>query len=475
MAQHARPIGPTTANPAAAFSPEMAQGSLPSRSPIRAAWRPPPVGWIDGRTTQVDAPFAPNMIAADRPVQSRASRPFTAPSERDWQVQPPEVPVFSIEMVRGARPDSPRLFLPLRTGQQLTSSPQLAAAFSIEMVLADRPQQSRVARGGLLPPERDAQILPPEVTDFSVDQAVGSHPDSPRLFVVRPHVGWTVSEHTPIAAPFSIEMLQADRPSTPRVPRPWLPPSERDCQVMPPDVLAFSVEQAQGSHPDSPRLFTILAHLGGAVGPLTPVAAPFSADMVTGSVPDRNRERLPLRTGTALWISDIVILSPEMTIGSRPDNPRLPRAPQSPIALAPDVLAFSIEMVQGTHPESPRLVRPRAAVVTVPPDVLGFSIEMVIGAHPDRGRLFLPLRTGLADASSAPHVAAPFGVEMVVGWTPHASRQGLPLRYLQGPTWYWPTDAAPVLGEREEFTLFLKRTETWSMFIRQRESWPTER
>src|SRR4051812_6956113 len=179
MSQHPHPVGPTN-NIAANFSPEMVIGSTPQRSryaqqpgpaPDRDIQVAPPdvnpfsvemaVGYHPDRPNlfkpfgigqqvdtaeQVAAPFQNSMIEASRPVKSGVMRPLLFSAEKDWQVQPPEVPVFSIEMVKGWRPDRPVLFLPLRTGQQIPQSQHLAAPFSVEMTVADRPTRSGVMR-----------------------------------------------------------------------------------------------------------------------------------------------------------------------------------------------------------------------------------------------------------------------------------------------------------------------------------------
>jgi len=163
--QHQRPIGPVT-NAAAPFSPEMVQGAVPTHHHYRAPshqgvqwWTPevdpfsiemvqgarPPdrsrgylpvrVGWSVSQTTHTAASFSIEMITGVTVPQKR----YTAPFHLGAQWWTPEVEAFSIEMVTGWRPDSPRIRLAPRFQQTPTQTTPVPAPLSLEMTQGSAP------------------------------------------------------------------------------------------------------------------------------------------------------------------------------------------------------------------------------------------------------------------------------------------------------------------------------------------------
>lgn len=385
MAQHARPVGPSVTNAAAPFGSEMVRGSRPDFAADRftRARFVARQGCQVSQPTHVAAPFAPNMAqGATLPPRFR---------ER----------------------------LPLRTGWSVSQPTHVAATFAPNMVSDPRPPRYRQ----LLPPRSDYDFIPPDVASFSPEMVQGTAP--PPMHRVWQSAGWIASLPTSDSAPFSVEMAQGAVPAQGRA---WLP-LRLGAIAVPPDVLSFSIEMVQGCRPD--RVQFTLHPIGLAVSPQVHDEAPFGAEMSQGATVPRFREVLPLRVGWRQWVSDINPLSPEMTVGSRPDSPRVQLGPRIPLPWSQTThvsAPFAPEMVQGAVSGRNRERLPlRTGMSLWVSDIDPFSIEMAVGSRPDRARVFLAPRIPLP-SSQPTHVSATFTVDMVQGSRPERHRERLPLR-----------------------------------------------
>lgn len=299
MAQHARPVGPTT-NAAATFSQEMAIGSMPDR-PYRFSSRHAFGPQMLSPITPVAAPFSQEMARGSFPSSDIRPNPFTT----GGTFQPPEVLSFGIESIVRSRPSSPRLFLAPRMPLPVSQTTHVSAPISPEMTTGWQP--AATGTGG--PFTRGNVFLSPDILSFSVEMALGSRPDRPRLFSTRAVTSHqTLAETTPVAL-FSVEMAVGVKPATSVRSAPWT----RGGVVTAPDVSPFSVEMVQGWAPSRARLFSTRAVTSHqTISQPTFTAAPFSVEMVIGARPDRSRSflapRIPLPL--AQTISFAVVLSP---------------------------------------------------------------------------------------------------------------------------------------------------------------------
>lgn len=440
MAQHARPVGPASQNTAAAVSVEMFQGTLPAPKWNGYSTRTKG-GHQVSQTTHVAAPFVPAMIEAARPQTPRL--PVIA---RTGSVTPPDVTPFQFEMLSHARPHAPRPHRPTKGPSFFPWSGTAAPQFP-DMTEGWLPDTNRAR-----PPQRGSITMAPDVPAFSIEMVIGARPDRPRI-LLGPRIPLPVSQTTHIAAPFSADMVEGWGPDRHR----YLAPFHAGGTAQTPDVPVFSIEMILASRPERPRLEASgrAATRGGwQVSQLTHVAAPFTADMVEGWQPDRQRYSAPLHAGLQWWPPDFDAFTIDMVQGSRPDRPRIFLAPRIPLPvsqtthvgapvslemlagaapgrhryaaplhqgvqwLTPDVAPFSIEMVLGSHPDSPRLpfVARQGQQVWMP-EVEAFSIEMVQGAHPDRPRVLLGVRIAQPQSQTT-QIDAPFSLEMTQGARP---------------------------------------------------------
>lgn len=267
--QHPRPIGPVT-NIAAPFSPEMVAGTRPpdrSRdySPVNK------LGWSVSQTTHVAATFQPNMTIGWQPHANRYAKPF--PQGTQWWT--PEVPVFSIEMIQGSKPDQPRLFLGPRIPLPVSQTTHVAAPFSAEMVAGASPDRNRA----FVYPKTGVTWWTPEVDPFSVEMVIGWHPDRPRVHL-GPRIPLPTSQTTHTDAPFSAEMVAGVTAPTKR----YAAPFHVGWQWWTPEVEAFSIEMVQGWHPDTARI-RLGPKIPLPVAQPTHTAAPFSLEMTQGAAP----------------------------------------------------------------------------------------------------------------------------------------------------------------------------------------------
>lgn len=300
--QHARPIGPTGVNAAAPFGPEMVQGHQPARfretlgnqrsvtvaqtTPQAAPLSPEmgqgaapdrPTHYLQGplfmqppaQPTLVNAPFSVEMTLASRPWSPILGKP----APLGWQWWTSDLANYSVEQGQGSHPDAPRLFLAPRFQQPPSQTTQTDAAFTSSMTQGWQPPSPLLGK----PAPTGWVWFTPDVAVFSIEEVVGSHPDSPRLFLP-PRFPQTPSQLTQTDAPFSAEMTAGRIP-----PRAILDkPAPLGWFIWTPDIIPFSIEEVVGWHPDAPRPFTA-PRFQQPPFPITPIPTPFSAEMVQGS------------------------------------------------------------------------------------------------------------------------------------------------------------------------------------------------
>ncbi len=321
MAQHARPIGPST-NVEAPFGPEMVQGAQPDRPANRPMWAtyPQRQGMQLSQTTPVEAPFTPDMVQGSQPPRFRETRPPRV----GWTMWISDVLLFDSAMVQGYYPDRPRLFLAPRIPLPWSQTTPTEASFSLEMVqgtLAPEIPAPRLQRG--------SGSAPPDVLTFSVEMFQGWHPDAPRLFSA-PRLAVPWSETIQVQAPFSVEMGQGSAPVRNREDRPLRTIGWSVSQLTPVPAV-FSVEMTRGWYPD--RALNFLApRIPLPVAETTQVSAPFSVEMTQGATPERaRRQDLRGKLGWTVLIEapstlqftvrlDLVTLGTELSFVISPDG-----------------------------------------------------------------------------------------------------------------------------------------------------------
>ncbi len=438
-----------------AFSQEQVHGSKPDRF---REFLPVRTGWSSAQLTHVAAAFSPEMVSGYHPdMKARQDLRLNI----GWVT--PDLREFSNEMVYGWVPASPRLFLAPRLPLPWSQPTHVPAAFSPEMAQGWRPEALPDLR-----PRFGWWTASPDVNPFSVEMALGSRPDRPRLFASNKGA-LSIAQLTHVQNAFTGDMIQGAGPGrnrerlAPRSPHTFTPP----------EVFAFSVEMALGSRPERARLF-LAPRLPLPWAQTTHVANAFSPDMVAGWRPDRQAYAdLRVRTGLFAQMIDVPF-TPEMIQGWHPDRPKLFLATQLPLVAPPDVSLFSVEMVIGYRPDTPRLfyaprfyqapaqlthvqnaftidmvrgsspernrqfLPPRSPYVAIPPDVFAFSIEMVRGARPDKPVLLLGAKIPLP-LSQTTHVQNAFTQSMVTG------ERGQRFRERLGPKTYGaiPPDVVP--------------------------------
>lgn len=286
-------------------------GSHPDRSRALLGAR---IGLPVSQTTHDQAAFSIDMVDPALAPRSR----YTTTSHQGVQWWSPDVDPFGIESVIGARPDRARVQLGPRLGQP-TQPTHTSAAFSVEMAQGCVPTKSRYSA----PLHAGVQWWTAEVLSFSVEMAMGARPDRPRI-QLGPKIALPVSQPTHTAATFGPEMAQgviaprhrhlstshqgvqwlAEVPAfafegivgwTPKSQR-YTAPFHQGWQA-PEQFFLFSVEMAQGSHPDKNRAF-LAPRFQQAPSQLTHVQAAFTPDMVQGTFPvAKFRGYVPIKVG----------------------------------------------------------------------------------------------------------------------------------------------------------------------------------
>lgn len=336
--------------------------------------KPKPAGWHSGQTTHVAAPFGPEMVSDTRPQRNRQ----VLPPRSDYDFIPPEMSLFSVEMVAGVKPDRARFPFAAKAGWAVSQITFDAAPFSMEMVAGARLDQPRLPF--MAKPGWSSSQLTHVAAPFSVEMALGAHPDLPRLpFGAK--VGWSVSQPTHTAAPLSVEMLA-------------------------------------GWHSDTPRLPFMGPKVGWAVSQTTHEAAPFSVEMAAGWQPPSPRLPFAAKAGWLAFFPQPYDPPPESHIGWHPDTPRLWRYfPQGQQLSQPTHVSapISVEMLAGWQPPQPRPpFVAKAGWFGFFPQPYDAPPESHIGWHPDSPRIWRFFPQG-QQLSQPTHTAAPFSVEMIMG------------------------------------------------------------
>jgi hypothetical protein len=265
-------------------------------------------------------------------------------------VVPPTIDLFSIDMVIGARPDLPRLFLAPRIPLPASQPTHVDAPFSPEMVTGWAPLQPRL----FIFPKLGWSVTQAThvAAPLSIEMTRGSQPEQPRLPFAA-HVGWETAQRTHVAAPFSIEMSRGSVPARYRqllplrvgwdVSQPthveapfsvemaqgqfgvWLQRPDQRLRTgwagQPPDVSGFSIEMVAGWQPAGPwdaRLRRYALRPGWQTAQTTHVASPFGIEMVRGAIPPTGRLGVPHRidwgVGITTTIATVVGVAPERLV-----------------------------------------------------------------------------------------------------------------------------------------------------------------
>ena len=185
----------------AADSPEMWAGWARDVShgwqPLRTGlqWFTPDVIIFDAAMVQGVHPDQPRIYLGPR---------IPLPLAQTTQVNAPFFP----EMILGSHPDQPRLFVPGNPGwinNQITP----ITTFSIEMILVE----GRAERPRLWLPLGVGKMgwHPENVIPTDAAQLEGAHIDQPRLFLA-PRIALPFSQTTQVSAPFSAEMVMGNKP-----------------------------------------------------------------------------------------------------------------------------------------------------------------------------------------------------------------------------------------------------------------------
>src|SRR5579862_3289353 len=217
-------------------------------------------------------------IAMVQGVHADLPRLFLAPRIPlpDSQVTPISVATDSPEMWAGWVRDISHQWLPLRTGLQWLTPD--VTIFDAAMTQGYNPSQPRLflAPRIPLPLAQTTQVN----AAFSPEMSAGYQPTSPRIFVF-PKIGVQLSQPTPITT-FSIEMVLVEgRAEKPRL---WLPVRVGKAGWHPEVLIPFDAAMTQGVTTPKPRLF-LAPRIPLPFSQTTQVSAPFSAEMVVGSIP----------------------------------------------------------------------------------------------------------------------------------------------------------------------------------------------
>ncbi len=170
------------------FSIESIFASRPDRPRVFLG---PKIGQPLSQPTHTAAPVSVEMFAFVEPDRTTRRVPH-------WGdlTAPPEVDLFSIEMVAGNHPDKPRIMLGPRIGQPVSQTTHTNAPITLDMLQGVTAPMKRY-----IAPRHDGwQWVTPEVPVFSIEMVVGSHPDKPRLLLGQP-AGQPIGETDTIIPP----------------------------------------------------------------------------------------------------------------------------------------------------------------------------------------------------------------------------------------------------------------------------------
>lgn len=404
----------------AIFSAEAVIGSRPTSPRLFSAPRLQATSL--SQMTHVAAPFTSSMAAGSQPPQPR---PFD-PQQVGYVAQPPDVQVFSVEMVQGSKPERSRATIPQ---QSLPIVPVMTLFIVSDTdILVTLPDIVAPGIRGLELRRRVGYALAPDVASFSIEMALGSKPERHRQ-VLAPRIPLPISQVTHVSSAFSPEMASGHTPVNPKD-RLRVQPG---MVVVAPDIPLFSVEMVVGSVPTSPRLFSAPRM---AVPPSQPthVEARASVEMTAGSVATNPGARLKAQSGQISVPPDVTSFSVDMVVGSRPDRARVLLGVRIPLPVSqPTHVAapLSADMVIGTRPERNREKLPLRTgwqQSQFSHEAAALSVEMTKGSQPEKNRELLPLRTGVS-VSQVTHVPAPFSSSMTYGHQPLRNREQSYLRF----------------------------------------------
>jgi hypothetical protein len=219
----------------------------------------------------------------------------TKPFSQGGFTAPPEVPSFSIEMVVGSRPSSPRILLGARIPLPVAQPTHVSAPFTPEMAYGSKPDQPRQpfhAPQGW----SDSQLT--FFVAMTPEMFQGWHPDTSRV-LLGARIPQPVSQTTQTNAPFSPEMAAGQKPDQPR------PPFQAPvgwAVSQPTFVVPMTPEMFAGNMPDRGRQL-VGARIPLPVSQPTHTSAPFTSDMVAGHHPDSPRLfRYKLGCVDATWL-----------------------------------------------------------------------------------------------------------------------------------------------------------------------------
>lgn len=359
MAQYQSRTGPIV-NDATAVTPDMLQGYAPTeRSHASRSFH------RSGVVTPPDAVLATDMMLLHaRPVAPRPHRPSKGPSffpfsgttaahspdmfrgvtsdtsrarppQRSQVAAAPDVPVFSIEMIVGSRPDRFRQMLGPRLPLPVSQLTHVEAPFTADMVDGWTPDRQRYGA----PFHQGTLAQTPDVPVFSIEMVIGSKPDSPRI-LLGTRIPLPLSQTTHVAAPLTADMVDGWSPDRHR----YSAPVHAGAQWWTPETLDFSIEMVFVTRPERPRkdlVPKIPSPSGWSVSQTTDVLT-LTPDMTLGSAPYANRYTAPLHVGALAQLPEVQIFSIEMVAGSRPDRSRVLLGVRIPLPVA-----------QVTHVEAP--------------------------------------------------------------------------------------------------------------------------
>jgi hypothetical protein len=314
-------------------------------------------------------------------------------------------------------------------GWNIAQPTHVQAAFTPDMVQGSKPEKNRER----LQLRVGWQQFPFDLQQFDSAMVQGWHPDEPRLFFAPRGIPLADTAHTPVQAPFTVDMIEGSRPDQSRA---WLPLRLGWSSAQTTFLVQMTPDMFAGHHLDTPRLF-LAPRIPLPTSQLTHVAAPFTPDMAEGSQPDRSREfNRPKLGWSDAQLTFQVQMTPEMWTGSRPDSPRLWLAPKIPLPQSQPThvqAAFTPDMAEGQRLDSPRLARVfnpgwASSQTTF---LVQMTPEMFAGSRPDTHRIRLAPKIPLPQSQTT-HVPAPFGYEMVRGSQPPTHRIGRIGRQLLG-------------------------------------------
>jgi hypothetical protein len=352
-----------TTHDQAAFTADMVDGVTADRQKYSAPLH------LGGQWWAVEV----STVDVEQSQGSKPDRPrYTATSHQGQQAWNAEIDLFSVDSVSGWHPDKPRIVLGPRIQLPVSQPTHVSAPFSVDMAQGFSPSKQRYTA----PIHNGVQWWTVEVLAFGVEMAIGSRPDRPRL-TLGPKIPLPVSQPTHTAATFgpemaagwhsdasrawiapkrgsslaqtthtnaaiTVDMLKGEQPSRGLTKFPrlftvcsttespafafegiigWTPgqsrytaPFHQGWQI-PDREFLFSVDMAQGSHPDQSRAF-IAPRFDQPYSQTTHTVAAFSPEMAHGTIPAAKfRGYVPIKIGWSIVSFPLDInVTPSITV-----------------------------------------------------------------------------------------------------------------------------------------------------------------